>query len=230
MAEFKAFLKKLGSGIADTLRSFPCKENIVRLVCLIVGAAILMSLALVTVSASVKSFGGRYVTEEPTGEYGCIIVLGTKVNGDGSLSERLSDRVDTAVSLYMSGAASLILMSGDGEDPSEYDEPSAMKAYAVAAGVPEEDIITDRYGLSTYDSIWRAKNVYKTDNFIVVTQEYHLFRAMYIAAKLGCKDCCGVAADARSYDRIAWYELRDAVARVKDFFFVRHEHTPEYTE
>ena len=170
------------------------------------------------------------ITDSPSGEYDCAIILGAKVKNDGSPSDMLRDRLDTGISLYKSGIVKKLLLTGDSENPEEYDETAAMKSYAIAAGVPEADILTDGYGLSTYDSIWRARKLYGVKRAVIVTQKYHLHRALYIAEKLGYTEVCGVSADVRNYSGQIWRDLREVAARVKDFFFIRHEHIPEYTE
>ena len=109
----------------------------------------------------------------------------------------------------------------------EYDEVGVMKAYAVEAGVPSEHVFLDHAGLSTYESMWRAKEIYGANRVLVVTQEYHLYRAVYVARELGMK-AYGVASDPRSYRNWLPRELREILARAKDFFFVRMSPEPAY--
>ena len=127
----------------------------------------------------------------------------------------LYDRVATAVKLYQKGVSDRILMSGDHADD-DYDEVAAMKQCAIDMGVPSEDIYLDHDGYSTYDSIYRAKNVYKLEKFIVVTQQYHLYRALYIAGELGVS-AYGVSADLRDYSGRMYRVFREILARDKDF-------------
>jgi vancomycin permeability regulator SanA len=122
--------------------------------------------------------------------------------------------MDTGISLYKSGKTEKLLLSGDRSDG--YDEVSAMKAYAMSNGVDEEDIITDGYGYSTYESITRAVYVYGASDFIVVTQKYHLYRALYIAKDLGI-DSVGVSADLHRYGGQLLRDVREILARDKDF-------------
>ena len=146
--------------------------------------------------------------------YDCILVLGAGVRKDGSLSPLLEDRVQTGIELYNQGAAPKILMSGD-HGREDYNEPDAMKAYAVAQGVPSSDIFVDYAGFSTYESLVRAKEVFSAQKVLVVTQTYHLYRALYIGQQLGM-DCDGVESDRRTYQTQWLWDLREMVARAKD--------------
>lgn len=139
----------------------------------------------------------------------CIIVLGCLVLEDGTPSNILKDRLDTAIELYKKGVAPKIIMSGD-HSSEKYNEVAAMKKYAVDAGVPSEDIFMDHAGFSTYETMYRAKEVFGAKKVVVATQEYHLYRSLYIAEKLGM-EAYGVASD---YDLD---ESREVLARCKDF-------------
>ena len=145
----------------------------------------------------------------------CVVVLGCQVKADGTLSDMLKDRLDRAVALYKSGAAPKILMSGD-HGTKYYDEVGAMKKYALSEGVPSEDIFTDHAGFSTYETVFRAKEVFGVKRAIIVTQEYHLYRALYIAEKLGV-EAYGVASDLHTYGGQTARDVREVLARCKDF-------------
>ena len=150
-----------------------------------------------------------------TGSYDCILVLGAGVR-DGRPTDMLRDRLDTAVELYFSGVAKKLLVSGDhGSD--DYDEVNVMKDYAVEKGVPAEDIFMDHSGFSTYESIYRADAVFGVESCIIVTQKYHLFRALYAAEQFGLR-AVGVSADVREYSGAFYRETRETLARVQDFF------------
>ena len=144
----------------------------------------------------------------------CILILGAGIWGDKP-SPMLQDRLDEGVKLYKEGIASKIIMSGD-HGREEYDEVNIMKEYAIEQGVPSEDIFMDHAGFSTYESIYRAKEIFDADNIVIVTQEYHLYRALYIADKLGV-DAYGVNSDPRKYSGQAFREVREILARNKDF-------------
>ena len=146
--------------------------------------------------------------------YDCILVLGAGVRADGSPSDMLRDRVTVAVELYHATGAPL-LMSGD--HTGNYNEVGVMKALAVDMGVPSEDIFLDHEGFSTYESLYRAKKVFGADNILIVTQTYHLHRALYIARELDM-EAEGVSADLRPYLMQTRYSLREHLARFKDLF------------
>ena len=149
-----------------------------------------------------------------TADYDCILVLGAGVRADGTPSDMLRDRVTVAVELYHATGAPL-LMSGD--HTGDYNEVGVMKALAVEMGVPSEDIFLDHEGYSTYESIYRAKGVFGAETILIVTQEYHLHRALYIAGELGM-EAEGVSADLRPYTKQKQYSLREHLARFKDLF------------
>lgn len=144
-----------------------------------------------------------------------IVVLGASVLPDGQPSDILADRLEVAADLYLAGAASAIIASGDNRD-SHYNESDAMKAYLVTLGVPEEAVYVDHAGYDTYASMYRAHFVYGANSMFVVTQAYHLYRALMIATMLGA-EATGVASDKGAYDNQKQYSLRDVFARDKDF-------------
>ena len=146
----------------------------------------------------------------------CILVLGAGVHKDNSPSLMLRDRLETACRLYEEGAASKIIMSGD-HGRKDYDEVQVMKDYAIDKGIPSSDIFMDHAGFSTYESMYRAKAVFQVKNMIVVSQKYHLYRALYAAQGLGL-DSLGVASDYHDYSKQLQYDLREIPARTKDFF------------
>jgi vancomycin permeability regulator SanA len=187
-----------------------------------------MTVSVLTVSGLMKNKVKSLILEIPSGEYDCILVLGAKVT-DGVPCARLADRLDNGIELYKAGFAKKLLLSGDGEHPDEYDEVAGMKAYAISRGVPEEDIIEDIYGLSTYESIWRAKNIYGIRSMIISTQEYHLSRAIFIAGEFSLS-VCGVPADRQDYAQMFLHNLREILARFKDYYFAQAKPLPNYTE
>ena len=144
--------------------------------------------------------------------FDCILVPGARVHPDGRLYPVLQDRMDTGLSLLRDGYADFLLLSGDSEDPDAYDEVGAMAVYAEAAGAAETQILQDPLGLSTYESLWRAKYVYHAESVLIVTQSLFLPRALYLADRLGLR-CKGVATELKVYG-VRNY-LREPVARVK---------------
>ena len=155
----------------------------------------------------------------------CIIVLGAGI-WDNKPSPMLKDRLDEAINLYQKGLASKIIMSGD-HGQANYDEVNIMKDYAISAGVPSEDIFMDHAGFSTYESIYRAKEIFNVKKAIIVTQKYHLYRALYIAKKSGIESY-GVASNPRKYSNQLIREGREVLARNKDFFQVLFNIKPTY--
>ena len=172
--------------------------------------------------------GERILTPEQAAKTGaeCILVLGAGVRADGSPSDMLRDRLEYALDLYRAGAAPKILMSGD-HGRKEYDEVNAMKDYALAAGVPSEDVFMDHAGFSTYVSLYRARDVFQARRVLIVTQEYHLYRALYIAQALGL-EAWGVAADPQPYRGQLYREFREVLARDKDFFLCLFQPEPTF--
>ena len=145
----------------------------------------------------------------------CAVNLGAGVR-NGEPTPLLKDRLLTGIDLYKSGAVKKLIMSGD-HGSEDYDEVNIMKSFAVDNGVPDEDIFMDHAGFSTYETVYRAKEIFEADNIIIVSQKYHLYRALYIAEKLDVK-AVGVSADLRTYSGQKMRDLREILARDKDFF------------
>ena len=156
----------------------------------------------------------------------CIIVLGCQVKDDGRLSHMLEDRVKRGVALYHDGAAPKLLMSGD-HGQEDYDEVAAMKRYAVENGVPVADVFMDHAGFSTYETMYRAKAIFGAEKVLIVTQRYHLYRALYIARQLGM-EAYGVDADYRTYSGQTMRDIREVLARCKDFAMCIFKPEPTY--
>lgn len=143
------------------------------------------------------------------------IVLGARVDPDGHPSPMLADRLATGVELYRLGKVKKLLLSGDhGTIP--YDEVNAMREYVMERGVPAEDVFMDHAGFSTFDSMYRARDVFLVTDTLVVTQDFHLARAVYTARTLGLR-ATGVSADRRPYLHTYWPAVREWLARCKAF-------------
>ena len=149
------------------------------------------------------------------GEIDCILVLGCGVREDGTPSDMLRDRLTRGLSLYHGGASEVLLMSGDHHTVA-YNEVQVMKNYAISDGIPSEQVFMDHAGLNTYDSLWRAKEVFGADRILIVSQEYHLYRALHIAEQLGI-EAWGVSADYHTYFGQVVRDVREVLARSKDF-------------
>ena len=154
-----------------------------------------------------------------------IIVLGGGVRNDRP-SPLLKDRLDKAIELYKMGISNRIIMSGD-HGRKKYNEVSVMKKYAIENGVLSEDIFMDHAGFSTYDTIYRARDIFKVKRAIIVTQKYHLFRSLYIANKLGL-DAYGVSASNTKYNDRFFREIREVLARNKDVIKCIFKPKPTY--
>ena len=191
------------------------------MVWLVVGCAIVAALVVAgTNVATIVTTKDAIVDTETAAAFDAdaIVVLGASVFADGTPSGILQDRLDDGIELYRAGAAPKIIMSGDNSTVS-YNEVKAMKDYAISQGVPSEDIFCDHAGLSTYESMYRAKHVFGAERIVIATQTDLLYRAVYDANGLGM-EAIGVPSDYRAYSGQAWYDLREVLARTKDFFAV----------
>jgi SanA protein len=199
----------------------------------VIGVAFAMSVFLIVlvsvVTIHIQNFAKPYIVnteskDKPT----CYtaIVLGASVHRDGSLSTVLLDRVNSALELYKSGKVKRFLLSGD-HGQTDYDEVNTMKNYLIKEGVDSADIFLDHAGFDTYSSMVRAKEVFKVDSLYIVTQQYHLYRAVYIARKIGL-NAYGYVADKRNYTAIIKYTLREWLANVKSWIWVNTNHKPIY--
>ena len=141
------------------------------------------------------------------------LVLGASVRRNGELSTMLRDRVESALLLYTKGKIKRFLVSGDNRT-TNYNEPVAMKKYLLERGVPEEDIFMDFAGFDTYDSVYRASYIFEVDSAIVVSQRFHLPRAVYIARSMGL-NFYGYNGDRREYELESRNRFREVAANVK---------------
>lgn len=198
-----------------------------KLVAAAVCAAIICGAAAIGINFYVMAKADPYILPaESSGEgYDCILVLGCGVNGD-TPSHMLEDRLLQGVALYHSGAAPKMIMSGDhGRD--HYDEVNVMKNFAIERGVESSDIFMDHAGFSTYESMYRAKEIFQAEKILIVTQKYHLYRAVYNARALGL-DAYGVASDPRAYAGQLYRSVREVLARNKDFIYSIIKPEPTY--
>lgn len=200
------------------------------IICIVLGIGLLGLLLVAGFNLAVTASAGKYIlcAEDAAalGDVDCILVLGCKVHGDGDPSDMLEDRLIQGVQLYGMGAAPKLLMSGD-HGQSNYDEVDAMKRFAVERDVPDSDVFMDHAGFSTYESMYRARDVFEAKKIIIVTQGYHLYRAVYIARSLGL-EAYGVSADLRNYSGQAGRDFRELLARVKDFWTCVFKPEPTY--
>ena len=178
---------------------------------IVVGALVVFGIDLYVVFSTKSRIVSEY---DSLNDVDCILVLGAGVY-DGKPSPMLKDRLDTAVMLFNEGVSEKIVMSGDHMNES-HDEVNVMKTYAVEEGIDSSDVFMDHAGISTYDSIYRVKNIFKAKKVVIVTQEYHLYRALYIAKSLGI-DAYGASADTIRYSGQFMRDVREILARDKDF-------------
>ena len=197
----------------------------VLVVCMVVGL-----ISVLAINGRVVSVGKeRLLTAQQAAELDdvdCILVLGCGVKADGTPSLMLQERLERSLQLYQLDVAPKLLMSGD-HGRQDYDEVGTMKEFVVDAGVPSSDVFMDHAGFSTYESMYRAKDVFQADKIVIVSQEYHLYRAIYIAQALGL-DAYGVAADGEDYAGQWGRDIREVLARVKDFFTSIWKPQPTY--
>ena len=182
-----------------------------------VALAIVAVFAVTNVVTIVGSKGSIVSADEASiSSADAIVVLGASVFADGTPSGILEDRLDDGIALYFAGVAPKLIMSGDNGTES-YNEVRVMKQYAIAQGVPSEDIFCDHAGFSTYESMYRAKYVFGCQRIVVATQTYHLYRALWSAKSLGMQ-ATGVPSDYHEYQKQLQYDIREVPARTKDFF------------
>lgn len=194
---------------------------------IIVCLAVTAVLAVFGIDFYVKKSTEKYVlTPESAGSgYDCILVLGCGVYGD-TPSHMLEDRLLQGVELYENGTSDKMLMSGD-HGKENYDEVNVMKDFALSRGVKSSDIFMDHAGFSTYESMYRAKEIFKAEKILIVTQDYHLYRAIYDARALGL-EAYGVASNPRTYSGQLYRDLREILARNKDFVYGIFKPEPTY--
>ena len=166
-----------------------------------------------------RHYRARIYAVDTAPQRSVAIVFGAGYWPGGRLSDILADRVDTAVELYQAGKVRKLLMTGDNRTV-DYNEPGRMLDYALALGVPREDIVLDYAGRRTYDSCYRARHIFMVADAILVTQSYHLDRALFTADSLGL-DVVGVAADRRDYSLVSAYWWREVLATARAWWDVR---------
>ncbi|MDY3992721.1 MAG: ElyC/SanA/YdcF family protein [Evtepia sp.] len=201
------------------------------------GRVLLALLLLVLVAAAAVLGGSVYVVwsaraeilsqeEAPPANLDCILVLGCGVHADGTPTPMLRSRMTRAVELYQAGWADKLLLSGD-NSRADYNEVATMKTLALEGGVPEEDIVLDHAGFSTYDSLYRARDVFLAERIVIITQEYHLSRALYLANALGL-EVWGVAAAPRNDAGQIGRDAREILARDKAILWAILQPEPKF--
>ncbi len=196
--------------------------------CLLGGAFVLSVNGYVVSSTEADIVSPEEATELE--DIDCILVLGCLVKEDGSPSHMLEDRLLTAVGVYntlkAAGRPAKLLMSGD-HGRADYDEVGTMKQFAMEQGIDSSEIFMDHAGFSTYESLYRAKEIFGAERILIVTQAYHLHRALHIAGSLGI-EAYGISADLRTYSGQIVRDLREILARNKDFVTAIAKPRPTY--
>lgn len=187
---------------------------------------ILCAGAVIGINAYMISYVSDYLIEADDLEnysFDCITVLGAGLWG-GEPSPMLKERLDFALEAYKTGCSTKFLMSGD-HGREDYDEVNAMKDYVVENGADKDSVFLDHAGFSTYETMYRARDVFKVEKTLIITQKYHLYRAVYNARKLGI-DAYGYYREEKIYS--VKNDIREAAARVKDFFYCISQPEPTY--
>jgi len=173
------------------------------------------------VDSYVERVGTKYILDVgdvPNAD--AVLILGAYVFPDGTASSMLQDRLLQGYEIYNKGKVPKILVSGD-HGRKEYDEVNAMKNFLKDKGVPGSDVFMDHAGFSTYESVYRARHIFKVEKVIIVTQEYHLKRAVFIAREMGM-EAFGIASDKHNYGQaMIYYRFREIAARNKDFIWAK---------
>ncbi len=187
-------------------------RSVVGLILVLLGLGTLILLTPLALRAWVgrQAADRTYVRVAETPSKPVAIVFGAGYWPSGRLSDALADRMETAIELYEAGKVNKLLLSGDNRR-ADYNEPAAMAEYALARGVPRGDLVLDYAGRRTYDSCFRAKNIFGVEEALLVTQAFHLPRALYTCNHLGI-DALGVVADRHRYLRAPWYHVREVAA------------------
>ena len=202
-----------------------CARRLVISACLVAALGILSFFAIqVYMVRSSSGFILGDISDAP--ECDAIMVLGALVYGNGAPSPVLRDRLDFGYELYSQGKAAKILVSGD-HGKKDYDEVNAMKEYLMAKGVPSEDIFMDHAGFNTYDSMYRAKEIFCIDSLMISTQVFHMNRSVFIARKLGI-DAYGYPCEDKPIYPMATLKIRESLARVKAFGDVAVKRSPKF--
>lgn len=206
-----------------------CKRKMRNIFLFLAGLFLFGILSVAIINFYMISYADRYtITEEEASDIAdidCIMVLGCGVYQNNP-TPLLEDRLKRGVAVFQTGVSPKILMSGD-HGQENYDEVNVMKQYALDQGIPEKDIFMDHAGFSTYESMCRAREIFGIDKMIIVTQKYHLPRAVYLARKLGI-EAYGIASDYRNFGGQFYRDCREVLARVKDLFVAIIQPDPTY--
>ena len=202
--------------------------NIKKILYTLTGIAIATTLALLLINWYVVSNSKPYIYATISDVPECYtgVVLGAKVNKSGLPSDILKDRIDVAIDLYKNHKIKRFLLTGD-HGTSSYDEVNNMKAYLIRNGINTENIFLDHAGFDTYSSMVRAKEVFQVTDAIIITQQFHLSRAVYIARSKGL-NAYGVTSDKRRYRSVEYLKFREMIANVKAMYEIITNKSPQF--
>ena len=208
-------------GVNMRIQNYFSKKRFKQVIFFSVLCLTLFCAAALIVDKDVESVGTQYIVnakDVPNAD--AILVLGAFVFPNGTVSAMLNDRLTVGYELYEQGKAPKLLVSGD-HGRKDYDEVNTMKSFLLNKGVPSQDIFMDHAGFSTYESVYRARDIFKVHKVIIVTQEYHLMRAVFDARAMGL-EAYGVASDIQNYGQVMdMYKIREIAARDKDFLWAK---------
>lgn len=201
------------------MKKFKVNKRLKQIICTIFVLVGISTITILCIMFRVQSYGQKYILdiEKMPKDTDAMIILGAGLTQEGTPSDLLRDRLDTALEVYDADVCDTIVLSGD-HGSEYYNEVGTMKKYIVneEENVDQSRIFLDHAGFNTYDSMYRAKNIFGIDKAIIVTNEYHLPRALYIARNLGI-DAYGMVSDKRVYRNINSYTIREKLAQVKAF-------------
>ena len=216
--QVKKMYQNIQTWLKNAFSVFDRRRIMIALVCFLSVVAMIIT-AVFSVSLSIKSVtSDRIISSEDAAtlegvDY--VLILGAGLRNDGSPSDMLTDRLLTGISIIDVGGNGKLLLSGDNSGK-QYNEVGAMHDFVLEKGIDNNIIVLDNEGFSTYESLFRAKNEFGAEKIVIITQEYHLHRALYIARELGI-EAYGVSADIRTYRGQSYRNLREHLARCKDF-------------
>ena len=193
------------------------KKKIRKILTVCISICLILAIFVAFANIYVITYSNKYfytLDELKDQDFDCIIILGAGL-WSGRPSPMLQERLDFGIEAFGTGCTERIIMSGD-HGTENYDEVNTMKEVAVDEGIDPDCIYLDHAGFSTYESVYRARDIFKVKKVLIITQKYHLYRAVYDARKLGL-DAYGMPAEKKIYP--IYNDMREAAARVKDFIW-----------
>ena len=202
------------------------EKNLKGLILFGIFMAILTIIVVFLLSLQTENQGSSYIYQDiaKTPKAQTVMILGASVLRNKTMSDMIKDRADTAIEVYKASKAENILISGDGQ-AKNYNEVVVVNNYLLEQGIPKEKILLDYYGFDTYDSLYRARDIFGIKNLIISTQNFHLPRALFIAKSLGIQ-AYGITADRHKYKNMELNIGRELLATVKAYVDVFYSAKP----